>query len=383
MLSCQRDLFSLPEGLHYLNSAARTPLLKSSEAIGMEALQRQRVPGELTGEAYQRASEALRAGIGRLINAPADAIALVPAVSYGVAIAAHHVRLRRGQNVVLPSEDFPSDVYPWMTACAAAGAEVRLVERPPPGPAPARAWSERVLEALDGNTAVVNLSAVHWTDGTLFDLAAIGRRAREVGALFVVDGSQLVGAAPFDFAAVQPDLLVGVGYKWLLGPYQLGYAAVGERLRDAVPFEQHWGNRLADASGGSTAYSTEYRPGARRFDGGEHANPITLPMFCEGVRQVLAWGVDAVQAYCAALGRRLQPLAADGRLQMAEPGQRCEHIIGLRPADAAAMPRILECLRRRNVRVSQRGSAVRVAPYVFNTPADLDALCEALEEALR
>jgi len=382
MLACQRHLFSLPEGLHYLNGASRSPLLKSAEAIGISALQQQRVPGPVVGEEYLRVSEELRGNLGRLIHAPADAIALVPAASYGVAIAAHHVKLRAGQNVVMPDEDFPSDVYAWMVRCAETGAELRLVKRPPVTEGLGRAWNEHLLEAIDANTVVVNVSSVHWTDGLRFDLAAIGRRAREVGAWFVVDGSQSVGAAPFDFQALQPDLLVCVGYKWLLGPYQLSFAAVGERLREALPFEQHWGNRASSSNPGSTAYTTEYRPGARRFDGGEHANPITLPLFAEGVRQVLEWTPEAIEAYCAALTAQVQALAEDGRVHMPAPGEHAAHIVGLRAADGAALPRILDALQQRNVRISQRGDAVRVSPYVHNTPDDLDVFCEAVRTAL-
>jgi len=283
---------------------------------------------------------------------------------------------------VLPAEEFPSDVYPWMTRCAQDGAELRLVSRPPAGPGSGPAFNERLLEAIDTHTAVVNLSSLHWTDGTRFDLAAIGARAREVGAWFIVDGSQTVGAAPFDFAAVQPDLLVCVGYKWLLGPYQLGFAALGERLLQATPFEQHWGNRAGNASAGETGYTADYRPGARRFDGGEHANSITLPMFCEGVRQVEAWGGAAIQAYCAELGARLRPLAERELVSMAPLEERYAHIVGLRPRNGAALPQLVAELQRRNVRVARRGSAIRVSPNVYNTPEDMDALCEALIELL-
>jgi selenocysteine lyase/cysteine desulfurase len=387
MLTCQRDLYSLPEGLHYLNCAARSPLLKSAEAAALAALQRLRVPGllmgELIGEAYQCYAGPLRAGIAQLINAPPEAIALVPAASYGVAIAAHAVRLQAGQNVVLPGEEFPSDVYAWLSACADAGAELRLVPRPEDAERPGRVWSERLLEAIDARTAVVNLSAIHWTDGLRFDLDAIGRRAREVGALFVVDGSQVAGAAPLDFRTLQPDLLVGVGYKWLMGPFQLGFAAVGERLREARPFENHWANRPADATRGGDHYATDYLPGARRFDGGEHANPITLPLFREGVRQVLAWGTEAIQAYCESLLGRLQALADGGRVRMLPREERWSHIVGLRLADSAALPGVMERLRQRNVQVSQRGGSLRVSLHVYNTPADLDALCDTLEAVLR
>ena len=383
MLTCQRHLTSLPDDLHYLNCASRAPLLRSVEAAAIAGLHTQRVPEAVVGEEYLRISEELRSRIGQLINAPADAVALIPSASYGVAIAANGVPLRRGQNVVLPGEEFPSDVYPWMARCAEAGAELRLVERPADSPHPGRVWHERLLEAIDSDTAAVNLSAVHWTDGLCFDLAAIGARAREVGALFIVDGSQAIGAAPFDFQSVRADLVVCVGYKWLMGPYQLGFAAVGERLLGAQPFEQHWGNRVGSQAVGSAGYSSKYRPGARRFDVGEHANPITMPMLSEGVRQVLEWGVESIQAYCAELARRLLPLTAEGRVRALAPGERVEHILGLRLPEPEALPRIMEALRRRNIHASQRGTSLRVSPHVYNTPDDMDAFCEALGAELR
>ena len=105
-------------------------------------------------------------------------------------------------------EEFPSDVYAWMERCRKDGAELRSVARPKEIARLSSSWSEALLEAIDARTAVVNISSVHWTDGVRFDLEAIGHRAREVGALFVVDGTQSVGAAPFDFARLKPDLLV-------------------------------------------------------------------------------------------------------------------------------------------------------------------------------
>ena len=383
MLTCQRALFSLPEGLHYLNCAARAPLLKSAEFVGIAGLQRQRVPdSSLFDEAYVRLTEGLRMQLGQLINAPADAIAFSPAASYGLAIAAHNVPLRRGQNVVLPDGDFPSDVYAWSNRCAAVGAELRLVPCPPGAERPASAWSERLQEAIDRNSAVVNLSTLNWSDGLRFDLAAIGARAREVGAWFVVDGSQTIGAAPFDFAALQPDLVVCVGHKWLLGPYQFGFVAVGERLREASPFEEAWGNRAGSENGAGSAYFTDYRPGARRFDVGEHGNPVSLPMLDAGVRQVAGWSAPAIQAYCAQLNRRLDALCRAERAWMAPASQRYEHIVGLRLPPGAELPRIVAGLRARNLLVSQRRTSLRVSPHVYNSPEDMDALCDALTALL-
>ena len=383
MLGNQKSLFSLPEGLHYLNCASKAPLLNEAQALGVAGLQRQIAPLSLGPDEYARESEDLRRAVAGLINASPDQIAIIPSVSYGVAIAAHNLRLRSDQNVVSVEEEFPSDVYAWMERCRKDGAELRSVARPQETAKVSSLWNERLLDAIDAQTAVVNISSVHWTDGVRFDLEAIGKRAREVGALFVVDDTQSIGAADFDFARIQPDLLVCAGYKWLLGPYQIGFAALGEYLMDADPFEYHWSNRAGSHDTTATAYRHEYEKGARRFDVGEHANYITVPMLTEGVRQAMAWGSEAIQDYCAILGRPLAQLLEDERFLVAPASERIAHIIGIRLADASRIPGVMAALTERQVRVSQRGQSVRISPHVYNTPEDIDALIDGLMAGLQ
>jgi selenocysteine lyase/cysteine desulfurase len=69
-------------------------------------------------------------------------------------------------------------------------------------------------------------------------IEAIGARARDVGAAYVLDGIQLVGALPFDLQRVRPDLLVCSSYKWLLGPMGIGLCYIGERFTDGEPLEE-------------------------------------------------------------------------------------------------------------------------------------------------
>lgn len=383
MLTNQKSLFSLPEDLHYLNCASRAPLLNAAQDLGVAGLRRQIAPVSLGPEEYKQESEDLRGAVAGLINASPDQIAITPSVSYGVAIAAHNVRLRAGQNVVSMEEEFPSDVYAWIERCRADGAEMRSVPRPEDVARVGSLWNERLLDAIDGDTAVVNISSVHWTDGVRFDLEAIGERAREVGALFVVDGTQSIGAAEFDFARIRPDLLVCAGYKWLLGPYQIGFAALGERLIDAEPFEYHWSNRAGSSDTTGTAYRGDYEKGARRFDVGEHTNHITVPMLTEGVRQVAAWGADAIQDHCGALGAPLVSLLDDERFCAAPPAQRVAHIVGIRLADPERIPGVMAALEERQVRISRRGQSIRISPHVYNAPEDMAALMDGLAAALR
>jgi selenocysteine lyase/cysteine desulfurase len=382
MLSCQKDLFSLPPEMRYLNCANLSPLMKAVEAAGVEGIRRKAVPRIQPADWFPDV-EALRAALAQIIHATPDDIALVPSVSYGVSIATHHIRLKPGQNIVLPGEEFPSNVYGWAERCKRDGGTMRFVARPEPSQGVSREWSARVCEAIDQNTAVVSLTVVHWTDGTPFDLAAIGKRAREVGAWFIIDGTQSVGALPFDFAAVQPDLLVCAGYKWLLGPYQYGFVAVGPRMMEAEPLEMNWINREGSEDFTQlTRYRDGYRKGARRFDAGEHSNFILVPMLLAAVRQVLAWSVPEIQAYCETLTRGLAAELGEGPFEMAAPPDRYGHMFGVRVPPGMPLPKIVEALRAKNVYVSVRGSAVRVSPHVFNTPEDLHALAEALRGVL-
>jgi selenocysteine lyase/cysteine desulfurase len=302
-------------------------------------------------------------------------------VSYGIAIASQNVQLHSTQNVVIPGEEFPSNVYAWMTECQHTGATLRFVERPSAESA-AGTWNTRLLEAIDHDTAVVTLSTVHWTDGTPFDLQQIGQRARDVGALFIVDGTQSIGAVPFDFARVQPDLLVCAGYKWLFGPYQYCFAIIGDRLLAAEPFEHNWITRKNSQDFSALVnYQTEYQPGAQRFDAGERSNFILVPMLIEALTQLEKWGVANIQAYCAELSSGLAQALQNSPYSI--PAERSAHLFGVRVADAQQIPALLAELRRRQVYVSQRGTSIRVSPHVYNTTNDIHALAEALLMAVR
>lgn len=386
MLDCQRALFSLPDGQHYLNCAYMSPLLKTAEAAGIAGLQRKAVPADITAEDFFEPAENLRRTFARLIQTSPERIALIPAVSYGVAIASHNLPLDASCNVVVPAEEFPSLVYPWLEQYKHTGATLRLIERPNPAPSAQRStvdgWNARILDAIDTHTAAVVLSSVHWTDGTPFALDAIGDRARDVGAAFIVDGTQSVGALPFDFDRLQPDLLVCAGYKWLLGPYQSGFAAVGDRFLDGRPFEHNWINRKNSRDFSAlTHYQAAYRGGARRFDVGEHANLILMPMLQAGLDRLHAWGVPHVQRYCARLADDLARALADTPYHLAPAEERTDHLFGVPIADPERIPALLAQLRRREVYVSQRGDSIRVSPHVYNTAADIAALAEALGAA--
>lgn len=384
MLECRKDLFQLPDGLHYLNCAYMSPLASPVEAAGIEAIRGKRVPSDIAPADFFEPADDLRAAFARLIGGDdPNRVAIVPSVSYGIGTAAWNLDIAAGQNVVILEEQFPSNVYPWRAVERTRGAELRTVAAPPPAAGRAEAWNARVLEAIDAATAVVALPQYHWTDGTWFDLAAIGRRAREVGAALIVDGTQSVGAAPCDVADIRPDALVCAGYKWLLGPYSLGLAWFGDRFDGGVAIEDAWCNRLgSDDFRRIAEYTDELRPGALRYDVGERSNFTLLPMLQAGLDLVMELGTENIQQYCAEITEGLFAPLADRGVWSEAPDWRGAHLFGLRLPSGVRLETLQAALARDHVSVSLRGSAVRVAPHVYNDAEDIEVLRRAVLEAL-
>jgi selenocysteine lyase/cysteine desulfurase len=368
MLPDQRHLFPSFEGVTYLNCAYLGPQLKTVTAAGLEAVTGKERPWELTPDKFFTGAEALRSTFAALIGADAEGVAFVPSVSYGVGVAAANLPLD-GRSTLMLADDFPSDVYGWRLAGP-------VVTVPRPGDDD---WTAAILDVLDERIGVVAVPHVHWTDGTLVDLVRVGEAARSVGAALVVDATQSLGAFPLDVEAVRPDFLVAAGYKWLLGPYALGYLWAAPRHREGTPLEANWINR--EASDDFTRlidYRDAYQPGARRYDVGERSNFVLVPMAQAALTQLSEWGVAEVAETVAALTSYVADGASGLGLDVAPAHLRGPHLMGLR--FPGGLPDGLPArLAEERIHVSVRGDSIRVAPHVYNTEADCDRLLTALK----
>ena len=384
IVTSQRHLFSLPDDLHYLNCAYMSPTPKRVAEAGVSGIALKTVPSRIESQDFFTNSDRVRELFARLVNvADPQRVAIVPAASYGIAVVAKNTPLARGQNIVVAHEQFPSNVYAWREASWRQGIELRTV-MPPDGIPRAAEWNARLLDAIDRNTAIVASAPVHWADGTRFDLDAIGARARECGAAFIVDGTQAVGAMPFDVQRVQPDALICASYKWLLGPYSIGVAYFGPRYDDGVPLEDgSFGRVGSEDFRRLVEYQDQYRPGAVRYDVGERSNFILVPMLIAALEQVLSWNLDEVQAYCRSLTHDLFEGMAQIGFIVEDPAWRAAHLFGLHAPPHVDIATIAARLREQRVSVSLRGSAIRVSPHVYNDVADIAALTEVLRAQAR
>lgn len=375
-LESARALFDIPEDVTYLNCAFMSPQLRSVTAAGLAAVRSKAAPWMIAPADWFSTSERLRVLAARVMGTDADGIALVPSASYGIAVAAANVRVRRGQSIIVLDEQFPSNVYAWRELAKARDARIRTVRRDPDG-----TWTDALLGAIGEDTAAVAVPHCHWTDGGLVDLVRVGTRARAVGAALVVDASQSLGALPFDMDAVRPDFLVSVGYKWLLGPYGVSYLYVAPKWRQqGVPLENSWIARAGSEDfAGLVEYTDEYRAGARRFDMGQFPHLVLGPMAIAGLEQILAWGVENIQASLSLLTRRVEHGAAEVGCTTLPAEHRVGHMIGIRFRDGLPAG-IGSALSDARVYVGVRGDALRIAPHLYNDASDTDRLLDVLRD---
>ena len=382
-LTCQRDQFNIPGGLHYLNCPYMRPLPRVAEEAGILGLRMKRDPSSILPHHFFDTSLELRRLFSRLIgDADSTRISIGPGVSYSVAIAAKNLPLSSDQNVVLTYEQFPSNMHAWARKAQGANADLRVIG-PPDTIHRGASWNEEILTAIDSATAVVSLPTVHWTDGTIFDLVEVGRRCREVGAALVVDGTQSVGALPFDVNRVRPDVLVCSGYKWLLGPYSVALTYFGPSFDDGEPLEETWiGREGSEDFEHLVDYKAGYQPGAIRYDVAQRSNFALLPVAVASLRLIIEWQPARIQAYCKGLTGNFFEEVEELGFTVEDAHWRSAHLFGLRMPQNLELVELQQALTVRGVSASLRGSALRVSPNVYNDAEDVSALLEGLRQAV-
>ena len=372
-LGSRREEFDVPPGIGYFDTANLSLLTRRVREAGEAALERRARPWTISADDWFDDVERLRDLFARLIGGDADGVALVPATSYGFAVAARNLEPARGERIVVLADEYPSGVYSWRELARRTGAEIVTVERRGD-----ESWTEAILAELAEPAAIVSVPNVHWTNGAVIDLEAVAARAHELGARLMIDASQSAGALEIDVERLRPDFLVTVGYKWLLGPFALGYLWVGPDQRDGAPIEQNWilregardFSRLVD-------YRDSYEPGARRFDVGQRTNFQLVPMAIASLEQLLEWEVARIGATLAETTGALAAGAAELGLEPVAAEGRGPHLLGIGLTEELR-PRVVPALREADCFAALRGDSLRLAPHLHNTPDEVERLLGAL-----
>jgi selenocysteine lyase/cysteine desulfurase len=373
----RRAAFEVPQDVCYLNCSYMAPQLRAVREAGKAAIDWRSRPWEIAAPDFFDTVERVRALFGGLAGIDPDCVALVPAVSYGMATAAATLPFAPGDAVLLLDGEYPSNFYIWERLAREGGGRLILVKRPADGD-----WTEAVLDKLGGGVRIASLPHCFWSDGSALDLARIGAACRAQETALVLDLTQSWGAMPIDLAAVDPDFAMAAGYKWLLCPYGSGLMYVAPRHHEGRPLEENWAGRAgAENFSELVPYKDRYQPGARRFDVGERSNFTAVAQMVAALEQLSAWGVARIAERLQVVTRDLAERCAEAGLAHSAPLQ-APHMIGF-PLPPGAPRDLAGRMAAECVHLSRRGDWLRLSPHLHVEDRDIARFGEALVRHLR
>jgi selenocysteine lyase/cysteine desulfurase len=322
----------------------------------------------------------LRTAAAQLLGASEREVALVPNTTVGINLVAEGMPWKSGDNLVVPDNEFPSNLLPWKNL-GRRGVEVRMLPVPENG----EISLDRLVELVDSRTRLVALSWVGFVSGHRLDLYKTAEAVHRRGSLLFVDAIQGLGAFPIDVHDAQIDFLAADGHKWMLGPEGAGLLYIAEKhLAMLEPLMLGW-NSLAD--GGFDPRSTVLKPSAARYEGGSY-NMAGLLALEASLELLLRLGTNRSDSPIAsAILENVATIASqldDKGFESRKPPEEFRSGIltttwpGAKLSDLNAARK--HCIDQ-NVILSVRAGRMRIATHAYNNAEDIDRLVAALVEA--
>jgi cysteine desulfurase/selenocysteine lyase len=356
----------------WLNCAHQGPLPRKAVEEAERAVAEKIAPHRMRDEEFAEVPARLKRALGALINARPEDIILGNSTAYGLNLLVQGLPLVRGDEILLVDGDFPSTVITWLPL-RKRGINVRLfkpVQWPP--------TADDIEDQMSPATRVFCSSWVFSFFGHAIDLDAIGRMCRERNTLFVVNGSQAIGARAIDISAVPVDALVSCGFKWQCGPYGTGFAWMGESLLDSLTYEQaYW---LAHGGGRSTTYALREDLGASRYDVFGTANFLNFITWTAAVEYLVDHSIEAVERYDNDILNRLITGLRERGYVLISPasGPSRSTLVLFTHEDRARNEMINKALEDERIHIAERNGKLRISPHLYNTSEEIDRLLEVL-----
>ena len=361
-----RSEFPALENWTYLNTATFGQLpRRATEAVARHFAHRDELACWDFLSWYDDADR-LRGKIARLLCCTADDVAFIPNATTALGVLLSGIEWRPGDQILTLEHEFPNNLYApgMLQRCG-----VEMVE----------CACDRISEAVNERTRLVALSAVNYNTGFAPPLQELAAFLKTRGVLLYVDGTQSVGALPFDTARIRPDMLAVHAYKWMLAPNGAGFFYISPEAREwlmpnAIGWRSHHDWRNVD----NLHHGVPQLSGAaERYEGGALSSALLYALEAS-VDLMLEIGPDQIE-------KRVLGLARSTRAILREHGgdvkDYASPIVAARfeGRDVSALAR---ALKQERVLVAARRGYLRVSPHFYNNERDLETLSSALARLL-
>lgn len=359
--------FPLDDEIIYLNHAAVAPWPKRTyEAVELFAKENI-IQGAKDYPKWTEKEAELKKLMQWLINAEsADDIALLKNTSEGLSVIAHGLNWKKGDNVVIPDQEFPSNRIVW-ESLKEYGVEVRSVSLKE-----SNSPESALIEAIDNNTRLMSVSAVQYDTGFRLDLSTLGKSCKEQDILFCIDAIQCLGALSFDVQKYQADFVIADGHKWMLGPEGLALFYCSPIARDLLSLKQYGWRMVAEPFNFDNK-DWQVAPDARRFECG---SPNMLGIFAlhASLSLIKETGIDFIEEKILKNSSYLTNYINSNKdyelISSSEP-ERISGIVTFRHKHIDA-EMLYPYLMSKNIICAHRGGGIRFSPHFYTDTSLID-----------
>ena len=367
-----RSQFILDKGLTYMNNASLgMPPAVVVEAVckGYEAISKEPLHGK--HDLQDNITKEVIPNLAKTFGAEADEIVLTRNASEALHLQAIGLELKRGDEVIITTQEHPAGHRPWMFRKEHEGVRVKEVFIPSPLDSEDDVVS-RVEEAISRKTKA--LSFCHVTrGGHRYPVKKLAAMARDRGLLTLVDGAQAAGQFPINLHDLGCDTYAVSLHKWILAPAGTGFLYVRQDARERI--------RSAFAPDPTLELPGFDPPGTKDF-------PVRAAIGA-ALDFVNTLGLENIENRCRSLSDYLKAglaeikgvkLLSGHTPEISAPGSTIFEKEGL---DAIASVPIMEERIKTHIDEHQRDShnAIRISTHVYNTKTEIDKLLEALAKA--
>jgi len=378
-LSHFRRYFPLTKKCIYLNNASEGPLPLPAKRVMERFLHHSSyTENEHDAESF-RIVEEVRGKCAKLIGAKSSEIALTTNTSYGLNLVCRGLKLKSGDEVLLPEMEFPANVYPWLNL-KSEGIRVRLVKTDN-----GFFDIDRFCDAITPKTRVFSISFVQFFNGYKNDLKTLGEICKERDIFFVVDGIQGVGNQILDVKRCKIDLLSCGGHKWLLSPPGTGFVYLSSEAKRSLgtPFSGwlsvDWcqGKKKPDFTN-LLRYDLRPFETARRFEFGSYP-VVDIRGFDACLDILLSAGIKNIEKHNRRLLRLLIDYINSSSGYELKSSLEEKHLSSIINFTGPGIKRLHSKLSQKGIITSLREAGIRVSPHLYNNETEIRKLIGVLE----
>ncbi|MBC7932139.1 MAG: aminotransferase class V-fold PLP-dependent enzyme [Rubrivivax sp.] len=315
--------------------------------------------------------------VGRIIGADAGTVVMHQNVSVcqSLILSCFDTTPQTRRNKIVYSElEFPSVMYAYEAHARDGRFRIEKIKSDDGITAPLAP----LLAAIDEETLLVPVSHVLFKSAFLQDARAITERAREVGALVVLDTYQSAGTVPFNVKELDVDFVTGGSVKWLCGGPGAGYLYVAPRLQQNLePKVTGW---MAHADPFSFEDAPiRYSEGAARF---LHGSPAIPALYAaeSGYKIINGIGVEKIRAKSIRQTQKLIQLAEEAGFRVTSPRDPASRG-GTITVAADHAPAVTRELIRREIIVDYRpGAGIRISPHFYTKDEELEQVIREMRD---